>query len=274
MEPPDVQEPASAFDEMAAGYDRTFSDSLIGSLMRETVWRRLDTVFSAGQSVLELNCGTGEDAVHLALRHVNVVATDISVEMIRATEAKVARYGLQDRVEVRRLALEDLAQEAELLRPKGATSGQSFDGALSNFGGLNCAQELRPIAEGLASCVRPGGTALLCVMGPLCPWEWAWYIARMQPGKAFRRLRPGGVPWRGLTIRYPSIRAVERAFAPEFKLRRAMAVGTLIPPTYAESWAQRHPRIVKRLGRWDRLLASVPPLPSLADHYLLEMVRR
>lgn len=81
---------------------------------------------------------------------------------------------------------------------------------------------------------RPGALAFLCVMGPLVPWEWGWYLCRGEPGTAFRRMRPGGVAWRGLTIRYPSIRALRRALSPAFRLRRASAIGVLLPPTYAE----------------------------------------
>jgi hypothetical protein len=54
----------SPFDEMAADYDRSFTASAIGSLMRQAVWRRLDACFRPGDRVLELNCGTGTDAIH------------------------------------------------------------------------------------------------------------------------------------------------------------------------------------------------------------------
>ncbi len=148
-----------------------------------------------------------------------------------------------------------------------------FDGALSNFGGLNCVADLPGVAAGLAGCLRPGAMALLCVMGPLVPWEWAWYLRRGQPAKAFRRLRRGGVAWRGLTIRYPSIGALRRAFAPWFRMRRVSAVGALLPPSYVEEWAAQRPRLLDRLGRWERRAETWPPLPWLADHYLLELER-
>ena len=69
---------ASPFDALAADYDRSFTASAIGQRMRAAVWRRLDTAFAPGERVLELNCGTGEDAVHLAERGVRVLATDVS----------------------------------------------------------------------------------------------------------------------------------------------------------------------------------------------------
>jgi hypothetical protein len=145
---------------------------------------------------------------------------------------------------------------------------------LSNFGGLNCVSApLGDVFSRLASCVRPGGFALLCVMGPRVPWEWLWYLARRQPHVAFRRMRAEGTMWRGVRVSYPSIRALTRASAPWFVRRRVAAVGALVPPSYAEAWAQRHPRLLDSLERLERRAETAWPLPSLADHYLIELER-
>jgi hypothetical protein len=162
------------------------------------------------------------------------------------------------------MRIEELAQ----LRRDAA-----FDGVLSNFGGLNCVGDLPAVAQGLAKVLRPGAKALLGVMGPTVPWEWGWHLACGQPRRAFRRLRPGGVTWRGLTIRYPPIGELRRAFSPWFEQARVSAVGALVPPTYAGEWAARHPRLLSALDRWERRLETVPPLPWLADHYFIELER-
>lgn len=262
-----LTETPTPFDDMAADYDRSFTHSLLGTRMRQAVWQRMDSHFKPGDHVLELNCGTGEDAVHLAQRKVRVCATDIAAGMTRATREKVTRYGLERLVVVRQMSIEALNQSPPCLpMPAGG-----YDGALSNFGGLNCVGNLEAVAEGLAACLRPGATALLCIMGPVCPWEWGWYLRKGQPAKAFRRLKRGGVVWRGLTIRYPSVRTVRRAFEPTFRLRRVSAVGALLPPTYAETWAVRHERLITALDGWERRFETL--LPLVADHYLLELER-
>jgi SAM-dependent methyltransferase len=252
------------FDSMARDYDRSFTASSIGQRMRAAVWRRLDAAFQPGERVLELNCGTGEDAVHLAGRGVRVLATDTSPEMLAVARAKVERAGLTERVEIARMPIEELA--------KHRLAG-SFDGVLSNFGGLNCVDDLTDLPSALAAVMRPGARALLCVMGPAVPWEWGWYLARGQPRKATRRLRSGGAAWRGLTIRYRSIRQVRRAFAPHFVERRVSAVGALVPPTFAEAWAARHPRWLAALDSLERGVETAWPLPWLADHFLIELER-
>src|SRR5688500_4022031 len=154
---------AAAFDRMAADYDRSFTASAIGRRMRAAVWRRLDATFRPGERVLELNCGTGEDAVHLARRGVRVVATDISSAMLAKARSKVERAGVAESVELVQLRIEDLSN-----RPIPG----SFDGVLSNFGGLNCVDNLSGAGRALAAMLRPGARALLCVMGPAVPWEW------------------------------------------------------------------------------------------------------
>lgn len=262
-------ERASPFDAMAAGYDAAFTEGLVGRLMRGLVWERLDLAFRPGQRILELGCGTGADAIHLARRGVGVLATDASQGMLDVTREKLAAAGLGDLVEVAQIGIEELPAlaAASALRPP-------FDGALSNFGALNCVSDLRGVAAGLAGLLRPGAAAILCVMGPLAPWEWAWYGRRGQWARALRRLRRGGTPWRGLTIRYPRPGALRRAFEPWFALRRLAAVGALLPPSYAEEWARGRPALLWALARLEGRLGAAPPLPQLADHYLIELERR
>ena len=258
-----------SFDALAADYDRSFTATPLGALLRRAVWRRLDLRFATGDRVLELGCGTGEDAVYLGSRGVHVVATDASAGMVETARAKVAAAGLADTVAVHHLPIENLPADDGAV----AALGGPFDGALSDFGALNCVADLPRAAAALAAHLRPGAPALLCVMGPLVPWEWAWFLRRGQVSRAFRRLRPGGVAWRGLTVRYPSIRRLRRAFAPAFRTVRVGAVNALLPPTYYEPWAARHPRLLAALDRADRRCERWP-LPWLADHYLVELERR
>jgi len=255
---------SAAFEAAAAGYDRQFTDTVIGTLLRRAVWRRIDAHFAASARVLEMNCGTGEDAVHLARRGVRVLATDAAASMVALTAARAEREGLRERVEVAQLSWEQL----DRLEQHG------FDGVLSNFGGLNCVADIESIRKPLAQRLRPGAVAVLCLMGPLVPWEWLWFTLRGEPRKAWRRLARGGASWRGLRIRYPSIGRLRRSLAPEFEPLRVAAIGALVPPPYTESWSARHPGLLRLLDRWERRLETLPPLPWLADHYLLELRRR
>lgn len=251
----------AAFDAIAAEYDAVFSNSHIGRAQRQVVWKMMDRVFWPGQHILEINCGTGVDALHMANRGLRVHACDASAAMVDAARRRLRGIGT---VEVERRATEDLA-----------TLSQTFDGLLSNFGGLNCSEDLEHIARQLKRLVRRGGSAIVCYMGPFCAWELFWYLAHGKPGKAFRRLKRSGVSARIGTgeqfrVSYPSVRNIVRAFAPEFRLIAQTGVGVFVPPSYAEAFTANHPRTLRAAIRLDRFVAGRTFFRSIGDHLLLQ----
>ena len=248
---------------MADSYDSQFTATAIGAMMRRAVWARCAARFAVGSHILEMNCGTGEDALWLVQRGVHVFATDASPAMLRVAQNKLASSPGIAVARFARLAWEELDR----------FDAGPFDGVLSNFGGLNCVGDLQVAARALATKLRPGTTAILCIMGPAVPWEWLWFLARGKPAAAFRRLRRHGAQWSGMTIRYPSIAKTRRAFEPEFRLLRASAVGALLPPPYTEKLLGRFPHVIAGLDRAERRFETLWPLPLLADHYLLEFER-
>lgn len=255
---------ASPFDALAGSYDEDFSRTDLGLRLRRAVWSRLDAAFAPGARVLELGCGTGEDALHLAARGVAVVATDASEAMVAEADRKAREAGLDALVTARRLAFEEL--------PAAAPSLGAFDGAFSDFGALNCAHDLAPVACALGRLLPPGSPLVLVALGRWVPWEWAFYLRRGEASRAFRRLSRGGVPWRGLMVRYPSPARLARTFSPWFRRRALAALGVLLPPSYAAPAVE--PGALAALDRWERRLETVPPLPHLADHYVLALERR
>jgi SAM-dependent methyltransferase len=258
---------ATAFDQVARAYYDVFTRSVIGRAQRNQVWQRLLAAFQPGERILELNCGTGEDARFLAQRGMTVVACDASPVMIEVAEGRGKQEEGSAQVEYRQLANEDLC----------ALVGQArFDGAFSNFSGLNCVVDLQPVARNLAELVKPGGRVLLCVWTRVCVAELAWFLLHGQVSKAFRRLsgkasaRVGGVT---IEVSYPTVRAMERAFAPWFRLETRSAVGLFVPPSYVEAWARKHDKLIARLERLDQLFSRWPIFRVAGDHVLLEFVR-
>jgi ubiquinone/menaquinone biosynthesis C-methylase UbiE len=254
------------FDALAESYDRIFTDSLIGRAQRSATWRHLDSTFLPGQRVLELNCGTGVDAVYLAERGVLVDGFDISSAMIGVANRRLASSSrLPVRFEV--LSTEDLG-----------TIDSVYDGAFSNFGGLNCVQDLRQVARNLARLVRPMGHVVLCLASRFCVWETAWWLARGKLAKAFRRLHKGGTiaeltPGALVHVQYPPARDLRRLFAPEFSLVAVHGIGLLVPPSYLERHACRFPSLLRVAARLDMLFSPLPGLRGVADHVLLTFRR-
>ncbi len=265
----------AAFDAVAATYDDTFATTRLGEILRERTRVRLRQ-FTTGMRVLELGCGTGEDAVWLAQRGVNVTATDASPAMLEQTRAKAKRAGVSERIKTELLDLNDPS-------PNGPRVGtgpelEQLDGVFSNFGPLNCVRDLRPLAERLAIQLRSGGRVILVIMGPVCPWEVAIYARRRDWKNATRRFnREGAVANIGgnpLLVFYPSARKVARVFAPHFRRAHLEALGVLLPPPYLEHFAARHPHLIDSFANWESRIASFFPFNALGDHYLLELVKK
>ncbi|MDE3179969.1 MAG: class I SAM-dependent methyltransferase, partial [Acidobacteriota bacterium] len=200
---------------------------------------------------------------------VEVLACDAAPRMIEVARRRLTRLGIENLIELRVMATERIPE---------LEGADPFDGALSNFGGLNCVEDLRPVARDLGRLLRPGATALLCMLGRSAAWEIAWYLAQGKPRKAFRRFQRGGAIGRladGVTVRvhYPSVRAVARIFAPEFRLLRFKGVGVTVPPTYVEPFARRFPRALQALAQVEAQISGWPVLRNLADHVLFEFQR-
>jgi SAM-dependent methyltransferase len=231
------------FKRIASQYDALWTDTPVGKAQRDSVWRVVDPLFQSGQSILDIGCGTGADAAHFVSRGIAVHAIDSSPDMIREASS---RNGFTTQV----LAAEELHK---LYGP--------FDGAISNFGALNCVADPSGVAHDLGSLVRPGGRVAICVIGRFCAWETLYYAARFDLKRAFRRLRG-----RSGDIFYPTVAQLRSVFASHFKLERWTGIGMLTPPSYVKL----PEGIVRGLAWWDRF----PLLRAIADHRLLIFVRK
>lgn len=265
-----TQTPAAPFDALAEAYDEQFTRTRLGRTLRTRVWERIDELLPASGRILDLGCGTGEDAARLSARGHEVLATDASTEMLEIARRKVGERGRPDRVRYRRLTLEAVAEgRLRNLEP--------FDLALANFGVLNGTDRWEELGYRLGELVRAGGKAILVVMGPYCPWEWGWYLARGRPAAAFRRLSGRTRSRLGadteLTVHYPSPRQLRAAFEDSFVHRRTEGLGVVLPPSYARRAAERSEDLLDVLDRWDRRVGKTRLGAWLGDHYLTILER-
>ena len=248
---------ALAFDRAAPGYDRDFGRNPAGLLFRRVFQERLRRLFPPGARVLDLGCGTGEDAVFLGALGVRVHALDIAPQMVSLARSKVEASGLADRVTVEERPAEDVA-----------AMGQGFDGAYSDFGALNCAA-LGAVGEGLARALRPGAPVLLSVMGR---WPLPAVLARLF------RAAPGPTPPRvgGIEVptRYLSPVEVRESLGPTFGWRDTFALGVLAPGPPYEGWIGRHAIAFGALAALEGVVRDWPGLRNLGDHVVVEGLRR
>ena len=97
---PDYREIAHAFDVVAGDYDAVYGSegNAVMTWMRRESLALLYEAFPLGSHLLEIGCGTGEEAVALAQAGRRVLATDISPQMAARTQAKAQDVGVKDRV--------------------------------------------------------------------------------------------------------------------------------------------------------------------------------
>jgi SAM-dependent methyltransferase len=270
MNTPSIDSAQIYWDTAAETYDSDFANTLIGRAQRESIWKDIEKVFTSGDRIIELNCGTGIDAVFLATRGVRVLACDISPRMIELAQRRANSISTKASagIEFRVLATENI----DVLEEEGL-----FDGAFSNFSGLNCVEDLQAVAQKLARLLRPGARLVLCVIGRFVPWEIAWHLAHGNPARAFLRFKKvtvGRMAEDGLvSVHYPSVRKVARIFAPGFKLRKLQGIGLTLPPSYLEYLAGKFPLILNRLVKIDRYIGHLPLIRSMGDCVLLQFER-
>src|SRR5687767_2177612 len=89
---------AEAFSRTAEKYDSFAEDHPHLTRMRNKVYAHIMRHVSLGARILELNAGTGTDAVQLAQCGFFVHATDIAPGMLTRLRDKVEISGLQGRV--------------------------------------------------------------------------------------------------------------------------------------------------------------------------------
>jgi SAM-dependent methyltransferase len=263
----------AGFGRAAACYDREIGANPAMRYMRRVSLETLDTTFPPGQRVIEIGCGTGIEAVHLARRGIRVLATDLSPEMVDLTARRAARAGVQDMVQTRHLA----AGELGVLLDEYERG--SFDGAYSSFGPLNGEPNLRAVSASLAGLIRPSGALVVSVMNRFYLFETIWALAHGHPRQAVRRWN--GTAMAGVSPTLPDViptwyhspRAFARAFAPAFYRVGCQALPLLLPPPpLAHAWV-RAPGLVSRLAKYEEMLASRPFFCALGDHFMMRLRR-
>ncbi len=256
---------AAAFDAIADRFDQRFSPWLSVAAQRRAVRAALAQAFPPASRLIEIGGGTGEDALWLVERGRQVLLTDASPRMVQMATAK-----FQDRPGARATTC-----AAERLTNLTGQIDAPFDGAYSNFAALNCVSDLAPFAEGLAKLLRPGAPALLVIFGVVCPGEWLVETLRQRPKNIFRRLAAGDqsarLGERAFTVHYHRRRDLERAMTPWFRPTGRQGIGVFVPPSAAEPWISRHPRLLGMLERLDLGLSA--PLAAFGDHILYRFER-
>jgi ubiquinone/menaquinone biosynthesis C-methylase UbiE len=264
MSQPPLDTIAEAFSRTAEKYDSFAEDHPHLTRMRNKVYSHVMRYVPHGARILELNAGTGTDAVQLAQRSYFVHATDIAPGMLRRLQEKVSRLGLQDRVTM---------EERSFLSLEN-TRGAPFDAVFSDLGGLNCIPDLTPVIRQLPRILKPGGIVTWVLMSHVCLWEMA-EIFRGNFSLAFRRFARGSVRanLEGLNfdVYYFSPRQVMQWFGDKFELVALEGLSVITPTAESKAFAKGHPRLYQTLSWLDDKFSPHWPWYGWGDFYMLTM---
>src|SRR5258705_10032004 len=101
-----------AFDLAASSYDEEFTYSPIGKLQRQRVCFYLEKMLpEQSLKILEINCGSGEDAVWLAKKGHLVIASDASPKMIQEAKRKIFANKLEGKISAITCGFDDLKKQ-------------------------------------------------------------------------------------------------------------------------------------------------------------------
>lgn len=253
---------AEAFSRMARKHDELGVDNPHQTRMRNKVYSHFQRYLPENSRVLELNAGTGTDAIELARRGYRVHATDIAAGMLERLRDKVADLKLQKQITYQRCSFTEL----------GKVQGAPFDAVFSNMGGLNCIADLSPVIQQLPKVLRPGGVVTWVLMPPVCLWELA-EIFRGRPRLAFRRFSKGGTRahLEGLyfTVYYFRPGQVVRWFGPDYDCLAVQGLSVLTPTADSLNFAKRFPHLYGILARLDDRLALRAPWRGWGDFFII-----
>lgn len=257
-----------AFDSVAADYDGPIGNNALIQRMRRSMWRTVTSRLPKGARLLDLGCGTGIDAVFFASLGYQVMATDWSPQMVERTRARANLAELNDRVSAKVIGLHELER----------LEGQTFDGIYSDLGPLNCVPDLGDVARNCYGLLKPKGIFVASVIGSVCPWEFAYYVAHGDWERARLRSSRDDVPVNlnrhTVWTRYHSPREFYKSFASEFGLYHYRGLGLFMPPPYLIRIYDRHRRLFAPLAWADDHLGALPVMREAGDHFLMVLTKR
>ncbi|MDB5149024.1 MAG: Methyltransferase protein [Mucilaginibacter sp.] len=259
----------AAFTTQSGIFDRIYSSNTIINYKRERVRSHVLQYLPTNSSILELNSGTGEDALFFAQKGHRVHATDISAGMQRELRQKIEAAGLGKSVSTEICSFTNLSQ----LKCTGP-----YDLIFSNFAGLNCTYELDKVLSSFAGLVKTNGIVTLVILPKFCLWE-TLLIFKGKFRTAFRRFFSANgskAHIEGVNFKcwYYNPSFVISRLKDQFDLLSIEGLCTIVPPSYIEGFAEKHPAAYEFLKTREAQLKSRWPWKYIGDYYIISFKKR
>lgn len=259
---------AEAFSRQSGIFDALYAANPIIQYKRERVRAHVEKFINSNSKILELNAGTGDDAIYFAQAGHTVHATDIAQGMQQQLKQKAEQAGLSDKITTELCSFTQLYT----LQNKGP-----YDLIFSNFAGLNCTGDLDKVIASFTVLLKPGGIATLVIMPPFCLWE-TLLALRGNFKDAFRRFNSKNGVWANVEgvkflCWYYKPSYIINMLGNNFTLLGVESLCSIVPPSYFENFPAKYPALFARLKRLESKYKSTRPWKYWGDYFIISIKR-
>ncbi|MGB0999436.1 MAG: class I SAM-dependent methyltransferase [Flavobacteriales bacterium] len=245
------------FSSIYEEYDRYENVLNSATWKRKRVYAHVSKFMEASDSILELNAGSGIDAVHFAKQGHRVFATDISDGFLDFLKTKVEQEKLSHLIDYQQFSFDKL----DALKP------QKFNYIFSNKGGLNCIEDLESTINQFDDLLHDGGKVSLVIMPKHNPWEWLKIFKNRK--QAFRRYQnhlKANVDGYKIKVWYHPLSQVKAIIKKKYDILNIENLGIFFPES--NDFHTRHKNTFRFLIWFNKFLAYITP-KGIGDYYIV-----
>ena len=263
------QAAAAAFSKQAPLFDELYATDTIIQYKRKRVRDHVLPWLQPNSHILELNAGTGDDAIFFAQQAHTIHATDISVRMQGILKEKVKHHDLQNSVTYELCSYTDL----ENLSDRGP-----YDLLFSNFAGLNCTNELPKVLQSFNSLLKAGGIVTLVILPKFCLWEFLLLfkgkfktaIRRFSGSQGAKAHIEGGF----FRCWYYNPSFIRKHLKDSFDMIGLEGLCTIVPPSYLKGFDKKYPKIYRALVKKENNWKAKWPWKTIGDYYIITLRKK
>jgi SAM-dependent methyltransferase len=253
----------SFHDNIAESYDNILSKNRFSEILRPVFQNILLQNTQQGNNILDLGCGTGEDALFLAQNGVNVTGVDISPKMIEIAENKTSENNLNKNLQFFCRDMESFLNE----------NTNKFDAVISNFNAVNYVRDLNSFSAHASSSLNKDGKLIFTVLNKLSISEVFYNFLRLNLKRSWKAIfKRKELLITDLDIYFPV--AFSDFFQNQFRVKRITGIGIFIPPHNLTGMYDKLSFAIPFLLWLEKLIASVFPFYCFSDHYIIEMQKK
>lgn len=249
-----------AFSSIYEEYETLSKENYCDIFRRNTIRKHVESFLNPQDTILEINAGSGIDAVYFAKNGYNVLATDIADNAEVYINNKIKTEGLKN-LEFQKYSFTDLK----------SIGNRKFNHVFSNYGGLNCTNDLEEIFSQFNHLLLPKGYVSLVIMPKFYPLEMASIFKGNK--NAFRRWKKNGVlanvNGHLIPTYYHSPKKIKKAMGNDFQAVSTKNIGTFYPLLDYNSF-QKHPKTINflmHLDSWINRKALIPK--GIGDYFII-----